>query len=514
MKKKFIGIAVLITVMAGSVFAQSIPGVINVDSSNSNINVFDILGSGFESPQSQATQGLFTSAADDFITPTAYTDVGLKKWYGMASFADTSIATLGYATKFGGGGGEEGEGGGGLYLGLFYSGSFWANVKAFNYSEGTTSWLGSTKNVRSYTSAPTFTATDPSPYNQIAILIGVADMGFRLSFITTHQIFTINDDTLLGTTPYKTYKDEHGIISPQLAWGMAKDLTEKGIRPYFTFDLHFFRDYQISEQYVQSGGNYVVSEPSVGRSNNAVAPEFNLGLGGFTLAEKDGWATSLDLTAGLLIVGFDNEYNYTDSNSKKDIKKIKGIGGSGTSLAEISASLFSIAPSLGTEWIGEKLSLKANLDLNFGFSGLDMNPMEVKNNAGDLQKDGTTAKAAGFAFNPDLQLAAQWQLASKLFVNAGGRINLNAVTVITTEGKIYNDGNEVANSDYKSVATTYGDTENHFTLGVTLNPITNLSIEATTGLAVSNKTSNNMNVFSTGNEGLFNFASILVSLKF
>jgi len=517
MKRRFLGVAILIAIVTGSVFAQSIPGGIDtslvtdiLDAANTDVTIkdfYDVINSGFESPQSQSTQGLFASDADDFINPTAYTGLELQKWFGMASFAATEKATLGYAAKLGG-----------LYLGVFYSGDFWTHVKAVDSSENfaNNNWLGTTAKKLNYV-APAFRNEDDFPYNQFAILIGVADMGFRLSFITTHQIFQAEEAIITGTgvpaaglgstvgNSFKSYLEEYGLISPQLAWGFAKDLTKVGIRPWFTFDLHFYRDYVKYQGYQLVGGNYSTRKEYIGRSNNYVAPEFNLGLGGLTLGEKDGWSTSLDLTLGLLIAGFENEYNYNDSNGDNAIKTIKGIS-YGTNLAELSASLFTLTPSLGTEWKGEKLSLKANLDLNFGFLGFEMTSMAVYNTSGDLRNNGPTAKIAGFAFTPDIQLAAQWQLASKLSVNVGGRININAVTVLTADGKNYDGvGNEIANSEYQNIAATFGETENHLTLGVTINPIDNLSIQ--------------INAFDTIDfypldAGVFKSASILISVKF
>jgi len=495
MRKRILGIAILIVAIAGSVFAQSIPGGLDTKKITSTTvevkDFFDIYADGFESPQSQSTQGLFASDADDFIVPTAYTGLELQKWFGMASFAATEKATLGYAAKLGG-----------LYLGVFYNGDFWTHVKAVDSEEVYVTWLGSANTKKLSYTAPNFRDEDDLPYNQFAVLIGVADMGFRLSFITTHQIFQ-KEEIRLGGNSYALYLEEYGLVSPQLAWGFAKDLTKVGIRPWFTFDLHFFRDYGKTQGYTNAGGSWATAREVIVRSNNWVAPEFNLGLGGLTLGEKDGWSTSLDLTLGLWIAAFENEYNYTDSSGYNAIKTIKGTGQG--SLAELSASLFTLTPSLGTEWNGEKLSLKANLDLNFAFLGYERTPMTVGNTAGDLWKNGTAEKISGFAFTPDIQLAAQWQVASKLFVNVGGRININAVTVLTTDETGYVNDGVTTYTDVQNIETSFGETENHLTLGVTINPIDNLSIQ--------------INAFDTIDfypldAGVFKSASILISVKF
>ena len=64
--KKLIVILVLITIIAGSVYAQSVGG--------------------WESPQSIATQGRIRSDADNFIRPDGYAGVNFDGWYAMTSF--------------------------------------------------------------------------------------------------------------------------------------------------------------------------------------------------------------------------------------------------------------------------------------------------------------------------------------------------------------------------------------------------------------------------------------------
>jgi hypothetical protein len=485
--KKAILIAVLFTVMAGGgLFAQAIPG-------------------GFASPQSQATQGRLRSAADDFIRPDSYSGVSFENWYGMASFASTNTATLGYATKVG----EKEEGGRPIFIGVFYSGSFWANVTIPEYTEQISTFTGVEKNI------PVYGAIDlaSNPSNQIAVLIGVANMGFRLSFRTTYESFRTDGDSLINSIEYKSYETGNGLISPQFAWSMAKNITADGIKPWVTFDMGFNRDYTKTERYSNASGSWVARE-SIGNSQNNIAPEFNIGLGGYTFANKNGWRTSADIEYRLQMTMYDNEYNYTDEKGENKIKSFKGTY-SGTALAERSSNAHRVRPSLSTQWNGEKLRLRGRLDLNLIFSGSENNPMALKSdNSGSLVNTGNTAKNSTFQFNPDMQLAAQWQAASRLFLNVGGRINLLALSSTTTEGKEYTNGEEVEKSDYKIIAKSYGAAQNHLNIGVTLNATDNLSIEAVTGLSGTSKNTNRLNFFDTSDTGLFNFGSILVALKF
>jgi len=213
--KKLIVIAILFALLAGAVYGQGIPGI--PDSPGKPAVA------GFTSPQSQATQGRIRSWADDYIRPDSYANVAVKNWYGMASFESTLRGTIGYAAKIGGGEGE--DTGKPLFLGLFYRGQAWANVTQFAYDQAYqagSSFAGTDKYVDRYTSPlaknPTgyagypgynadfnnpanaalfgSSATTPFfilPENQIAVLIGVADMGFRVSFITTLESFKVSN---------------------------------------------------------------------------------------------------------------------------------------------------------------------------------------------------------------------------------------------------------------------------------------------------------------------------------
>ena len=499
--KKAMFIAVMLTVMAGGgLFAQAIPG-------------------GFVSPQSSATQGRLRSAADDFIRPDSYSGVAFTKWYGMASFASTTLATLGFAAKTSG---EKP-----VYIGAFYNGSFWANAQFFTSTERNIPWLDVEKKVSIYDGLPSYSVTRPS--NQVAVLIGVADMGFRLSYRTTHQIFKENnfavpDDPVNPTAYeyYKSYKTERGLISPQLAWSMAKNLTANGIKPWATFDLSFNRNYTKDAQYSPYiYGDWVATEYILISQNN-IAPEFNIGLGAVTIVNKNNWRTSIDLEYRLQMTMYNNEYNYTDEYGDNKIKSFKGTyNGATGELTEQSFHGHRVRPSLSTQWNGDKLRLRAKLDFNLIFNSTVNNPMAIKLDElsyplsnGELAYEGVAEKAFNFQFNPDLQLAAQWQVVSRLFLNVGGRITLNALSTTTTKGKSYDNGRAEENSDYTTKATVYGATLNQLNIGFTINATDNLSIEAVTGMSGTTKTNNKLNFFDTTETGLFNFGSILVALKF
>jgi len=194
--KKIAVIAILIALVTGSVFAQQ----------GLDLDLLQVPG--FLSPQGESTQGLILSDADNFMRPDAFSDVNFNKWFGMTSFADEKL-TIGYATKLGGGGeGEEAKTP--IYVGLLYRGSFWAKATSHPYEESRVgSWNGDPKNdVRQYAVLPSVgNDLNAIPYNQVALLIGLENMGFRISFIGNHESFKGNEFMAGGTEVYSHETD-------------------------------------------------------------------------------------------------------------------------------------------------------------------------------------------------------------------------------------------------------------------------------------------------------------------
>jgi len=504
--KKLIVIAIALCVLTGSVFAQSLPSGFVV--TDMTMTTPAVTAGGFTSPQSTATQGRIRSAADDFMRPDAYTNVRFENWFGMVSYARNNMAALGFATKVGD-----------LYIGTFYNGSFWANVDPFDYTESTKDWLA-TENKSGVITYDTFGFTQPRPFNQFAVLVGVADMGFRFTLSTTLQTFSAEDAFINGAET-KSVDMAQGVISPQIAWSMTKNLMDNGIRPYFIVDLGFNKDYRKGQAYSfdasDGDGVWKTMDEKVEHSNNFFEPKFSLGLGGFTVANKNNWRTSVDLDYVLTLRSYSNEFNYTsaDTFTNNSIGEIAGTFGS-SGLQKISYNSHLITPSVSGSWNGDKLRLRAKLNLNLGFENTDTTDMYVIYSEttglsdGVLGKDGDDKLVSKFTFNPDLRLAAQWQLASKLFLNAGGRIQARAVEVTTTTNEVYDENVLVPNSASESVKTTYGAAQVQLTLGATLNATDNLSFEASSGVT----SANGLNTFSTGSDGLFHFTSLLATLRF
>jgi hypothetical protein len=506
--KGFTLILLLSIITASGMWAQNLPGGI------------------WSSPQSDTTEGRYRSSADDFIRPDNYSGVRFDKWFSMVSFRELfddnnetsfgAIATAGFATRVKNVGNFDS-----VYIAGFYSGNFWTGAPVSFYTEQAfteaTVPAGGAAN-KTYKVYPSVSVFSPpaNPVNNFALLIGVADMGFRLTYRTNHQSFS-KDDIIIGNETagyqlYKKYRAASGYIAPQIAWAMAKNLTPNGIRPYITADLVFNREYLKNEA---AGG---ISGEKIVNSENHFDPSITAGLGGYTFYNKDGFRFSADADYVLTLKIYNNEYSYQDGDKYKT-GKIKGtFRVSGVPYEEYSYAINSLTPSLSGQWGEGKLALRLKLNLPLTLSFQEQNPMKQDNdNPGKLIYDGVSKSTSIFTFRPDVRLAMQYRIIpDRITLNVGARIQTTAITMRTTSQKNYTEGKVTASS--KVHETTFSDNSgggsrftSRFSIGATGNLTKNIWLEANTG--VSGAFGNNaIDIFQPG--GLFSFGSIMVGLRF
>ena len=472
--KKFFVFAALILAAAAVVFAQQMAaGSLGMP--------------GFTSPQSIATQTRFRSAADNFIRPDSYTGVAFDKFYAMTSFQFTNRAQLGYATKIGG-----------LYLGASYGGSFWANYTPLNYTEQDfAGWPGGSKKVSVYDFDPDSPFVSGIPENRVAILIGVADMGFRLAFSSVNHESISVKESVVGGNAVKSYEAAKGSLIPQIAWAMAKDLSENGIRPYVVVDLDFERGYVKEET--------AMGVTSIRSSENHFDPKLTLGLGGYTFYKNDSnFRLSADFEYAIGLKIYSNEYTYTEAGNIK-IGTIKGLNRGGSPLGGLTENSYNghlITPALAGQWSDSLLAFRFRLNLPVTLISEKSTAMTPNGSGLD---SGVKDSSFYIGFSPNLQLATQWKIIPKLTLNAGGRITLNAIgrTSIDTDLKT-----PAYSYSSHSVVKVFNNTTNNLTVGVTFLPLDALTFEASCGIG----TNNSISVFDPS--GLFSFTSLLVGLKF
>jgi len=439
----------------------------------------------------------------------------------MASFAapdsvvGTGRAALGYATRIG----DSEDGGSPIYIAAFWNGSLWNGKQGITYTEGNGIWL-SEANKSGVKTVNAYNLSAGNPYNQLAVLVGFGDMGIRLTYTTTYQSYKDSDYVYSGDF-IKSSEEALGWNSPQIAWSMTKNLTDNGIRPWATFELGFFKDYRKYNEYYNDGGTWKSDNETVSRSNNRNLTKFGAGLGGYTIANKNSWRTAADLDYALDITSYNNEYNYTKSAGNIEVASFKGTA---SDMTERSAAAHTITPSIATQWNGEGLRLRAKLNLNIPIGSSSSTAMTINTDGsgfssnGALHKNGTESSVSSIGFNPDLRLAAQWQLSPKIFLNSGLRVEAQAATRTTTKSASYSDNAKVANSDSESVVTAFGGFRNRFSLGFAINATDNLTIDMSSIISANNN-SNNVSVFDTDKtagtaNGLFNFTSLMVFIRY
>jgi hypothetical protein len=455
----------------------------------------------WSSPQSTATEGRYRSNADDFIRPDSYTGVKFDKWFGMASFLwdanSEAVATAGFAAKI-----KK------VYLGGFYTGNFWTGKSPNNYTERTMIPIGGSNGT--YKVYPVISAI-PNAVNNASLIFGVADMGFRLTYRASYQSFNkSNIVTGTGNQLYKSYNAQGGYIAPQIAWAMAKNVGDKGIRPYVTADLALERDYLKTET---AGGTTGVN---IGRSLNHIDPSLGLGLGGYHFYNKNGFRATLDFDYVFTMNIYNNEYSYIENGAYKT-GTIKGTYSPGSNpLLERSYIYNLLTPSLAGSWSKDRLALRFKLNLPLSLVNQKQSSMYL-DSANQLIRNGWSESFTAFAFRPDLRLALQYKIIpDRLAINAGARLQTTALTRKTTNRTNYNNGNEVGSE--KVHDNSYSDNAgggsrfvSRFHLGATFNFTENVWAEAMTG--VSGKFGDDaIEVFAPS--GLFSFGSILVVVKF
>ena len=442
------------------------------------------------SPTNTGSSGRYKTAVDDYIQPTDYAGLKLNKWFGFASFASGTMPRVGSAHKIND-----------LYVALYYSGTFWGGLNDFGGTEAKDTFGGPGGTDKTFTTY-THPVAPANPDNTLAVLIGVADMGFRLGFSSTLDTFKKDEDVGVGVKYYKSYAWENGDLVPQIKWGMAKDLMPKGIRPWVVLDLRFHRDNLVHNEVTGA----TASGENTANSQNSFEPKIGLGLGGFAFYNENGLKASFDLEYKLTLTTYNNDYSYLDAG-KFATKSIKGLNANG-GLSERSHINNDIYPSVSLGWSSGNLGLKAKLRGVLNFDNVQSTGMNYKAD-GSLQNHGDEVVTDIFTFTPRLDLGIQYKIIpNKLTFNAGGRIARSLATTTVDTKASYTNGAKDADSATKTKSTNWGTMTNRLYAGAQFNFTDNAWVEAVTGVS-----GGNASVFNTAN-GLFEFGSIAIGLKF
>jgi hypothetical protein len=506
----FAATLLLLTIAASGLYAQNV----ETDPDNGKS----------ASPTNIGTSGRFKTAIDDFISPQDYSGLKLNNWFGYVSWANPFQPQLGFAKQINN-----------IYLALYYKGTLWGGFNNFaGKEEIVPTFMGGADDKK----LTTYDMPAPLDYpdNSVAVLFGFADMGIRLGFSSTYDSFKSDGDmryvsgVASGVTTYNNYKSyvvENGNLVPQIKWGMAKDLIKQGIRPYATVTLNFHRENLKVDEYVETGGVIKTSGEKILYSQNYFQPTLAAGMGGFAFYNANGFKSSLDLDYTLRLIVYSNDYSYAKDTSLLinpndyiyGTATIKGTWGPTSAtditpvLRERSNVFNSVVPSVSGSWSSGNLGLKAKFRVNLDFDSsktTDMNTIRddgITN--GNLQKQGISEIRNVFTLTPRLDLGLQYGIIpDRLTLNTGGRL-ARGISYTTADLKEYDDyGNEDQMKASNSKSTSFGTMTWDLYASAMFNFSGNAWVEASTGVQ------SGVNIFSTGVNGLFNFTSIAVGLKF
>jgi len=487
----------------------------------------------FTSPQKAATSSQIWSDVDKFISVGKYAQVDFDRWFGAVSFSNgdfphstlTRVAQFGFATKLDS-----------LYIAFYYGGNG-LNLPLHTYREDADGKKIYTENSSLY--LPTTGTSVPYPYNEFSLLLGVADMGFRLSFATDYRSreekdFAVGTSTL---TDYSSFIDEDGSLNPQLAWGMTKALIPNvGLRPHVYLDFDFYRNSTKFDRGsgIEFGGNQIgtVPNPTPPPANEPVYSNFSsnhLGLGltaaagGLSLYKDNGFDFGVDLWYFLNFRLFDNQYS-TAPGELVDFKgKFRNIQSLPVDPSDLSQGYYilyffdtdysnhRLLPEVYASWSDEekKLALYAKLGLGLTLNSSTISVMDLQPTG--AVKQGPETITTTFSFNPTLDLGLQWAIVpEKFFLNVGSKISFLSFDLKSGVTDEYSNDTKGDNT-VTDINNSFGQAATELKVGLTFNPTENLGFQAMCGV---NTTTNNVSVFDTSASGLAVFSKIIATVKF
>jgi hypothetical protein len=476
-----------------------------------------MVAAAFATPAGAITDYMFGVDGDGYMETQWYVYAGFKKFIASTEF-DAAKTSLGFATKFG----AAEDGNGGLYLGISYGGTIFNQRDINGYTEAEGAWNTATKTFKTY-AAPSFAATGPD--HNIGILIGVAEMGFKFTIGTTYQIFEVNEDAQIGGTAterYKSYKAEYGDVNPAIRWGMAKDLTSKGIRPSVEVSLGFHTDQLAYEQYGTYGTSYTTpgvftSGSTNGATNNYSNFGLHLWLGGLNLVSTDsGFNFSFDFEYAVSSDTYgENQKSWyylapgatvpTVMTFKDTVRFTTGT----TFDTDIKAASHNIEPSLKATWSSEKIGVGAQLHLPIGISSDEHTANSgTFTGASNTVTKGAKVVKTDVIFKPRLNLGGQVKVVPNKF-----NVNLGATLALSTVGETKTETTSDTGKTTTVVAPATTASSSAFSVGATLFFTENVALDAKTG--VDNRTNTNgFNFFGTGAGSITFFNSFYLQVRF
>ena len=550
MKKTLIFLLALV-IAGGAVFAQSPPyppagpGGVGVHPA-----VPPPVAPMVNAPSFTTTSGLWGGQWNNIMSPALHRSVEFENWIGFMSFGMEHLNrerfAIAYATRIGD-----------IYLAAYYGGTgfHFTPDRRRDTEVRTRPWDSTTRRMNVYTPNPIFTAMPANRKNhRAAILVGVADMGFRFTYGSTMSSFNARNGIVrlfgqfnmdfigLGANLTEAWVNEFSTAWGQrlfeLEWAMSRDLLDIGVRPTATVRLIFSRDFAEGRLYNSfmsetgsgpgpSGGTGDRLGNAIAFSNNFIQPEFRVNSGWVNIfTTESGWTFRGDLDYTLAFRSFNNDFSVirghdAAGNPLFATRNISGIanGFNGLNLYEMSWRQHIINPRVQFLWTGETVALSTRLLLNNTFTRQQRNERSITpgttsagRNPGDVE-----SSVFSYSLRPILEFGMRWNaIPNRLDVLAGGSFEIGTITRTTTETvEITAPG--MRNATVTRTDLTFGHAPGanqsasslHF--GATFRFNENIALDATAG---GDFLQNRINVFGDDYGTLTRFGSIMAVLSF
>ena len=546
MKKILIGVLAL-AIAGGSAFAQTSVGpgnwvefgVTQVDPNDPDSAVIPAPVGFVQTAHDWTTFGNITYHWNNIMSPAWHSGVQLDNWLGFASFAATNQYAMAYATRIAG-----------IYIAAYAGGTGFGNFMNRDFTRmsldtwGGTGWrefrlygpqvVGEPGEGGERGAQAGFPNPNVGNNNRVSLLVGVADMGFRLSYATTVSRFNVSEYSRLwidnwvnqagdpdndppdyvdlgGLAYFSEISSVFGMRQIALGWGMSRNLDPvRGIRPNAEVRLNFARNML---QANPLGADGVAQGNFINHSANYVQPEIELSSGWVNFVTTDsGWQIRGDLLYVLGFRMFNNDFSEWEGATIRNIN----ISGTRTSEGYFERSWMNhrIRPRVQLHWAGERINLSTRLVLDNFITTSEEN-MRTLDNFSVSSNNGSNTSIFEYTFQPSLELAMRWfAIPDRFTLLAGGRYWFGDITRTVTEvTQLGADGSAVPQGTTTQTELEFANAVAQLRVGATFHFNQNFAIDASTGVANAGL-NNTLNIFGSGANNLFTFGRIVGVLTF
>ena len=513
--KKILTVLLILAMVGGTAFAQSFHDF----NAPPDAGVGEDRGmpTGFVgAPGAWSSRGLWSPQWHNIMAPAWHSGVNFENWTGFASFGEGSRFAMAYATRIGD-----------MYLAAYLGGTGFGQFRPRGFTEEHSNNWGPTDAYRTFRN---FDFHDPREHfndNRVAILLGVAGMGFRLSYATTASSFRVSDAIVdlddLGlagmlppaATTTTVYVEEanmvFGVRQLELGWGMSSNLLDIGVRPSAFVRLNFARNFSEANAFNWATGNTIGNV--IAWSHNYVQPEIELQSGWVNFFTRDsGWTLRADLTYILGFRLFNNDFSEVDYSDPANVttttRSLSGgtVGFGGDEAYERSWMRHDITPRIQLLWTGERVALSTRLVLQNTITSEQTNPREWDDSANRWTNyDVDEVSTLTYSFLPRLEFGARWfAIPDRLTLLVGGQFEFGDITrTSTTTTEFDSHGNAVVRGETTAVEVAFEDANTTFRAGFTFHFNENFALDARTNVNLT------PNIFGSGAGNLFTFAHIM-----